>query len=58
MAMDLDLAQFHDSFFEESFEALDGMEAALLELDVGAPDPDSSAWQLKHPRRPEDRQPA
>ena len=38
--MDLDLAQFHDSFFEESFEALDGMEAALLGLDVGAPDPE------------------
>jgi two-component system chemotaxis sensor kinase CheA len=35
--MDLDLAQFHDTFFEESFEALDGMEAALLKLDVGAP---------------------
>ena len=38
--MDLDLAQFHTSFFEESFEALDGMEAALLGLDVGAPDPE------------------
>ncbi len=38
--MDLDLAQFHASFFEESFEALDGMEAALLGLDVGAPDPE------------------
>ncbi len=36
--MELDLAQFHDSFFEESFEALGAMEAALLELDVGAPD--------------------
>ncbi|MGB6451905.1 MAG: chemotaxis protein CheA [Steroidobacteraceae bacterium] len=39
--MSLDLAQFHDAFFEESFEALDAMEAALLELDVGAPDPES-----------------
>jgi two-component system chemotaxis sensor kinase CheA len=38
--MDLDLAQFHSSFFEESFEALDAMEAALLKLDVGAPDPE------------------
>jgi len=37
---DIDLAQFHSSFFEESFEALDGMEAALLGLDVGAPDPE------------------
>src|SRR5581483_776149 len=38
--MDLDLAQFHDTFFEESFEALDGMEAALLKLDVGSPNPE------------------
>src|SRR3981081_1424582 len=37
---ELDLAQFHDTFFEESFEALDGMEAALLKLDVGAPNPE------------------
>ena len=36
--MTIDLAQFHDAFFEESFEALDTMEAALLKLDVGAPD--------------------
>ena len=36
--MTLDLAQFHDAFFEESFEALDSMEAALLKLDLGAPD--------------------
>src|SRR5579871_6207923 len=40
MPMDLDLAQFHDTFFEESFEALDSMEASLLKLDVGAPNPD------------------
>ncbi len=38
--MSLDLTQFHDAFFEESFEALDAMEAALLKLDVGAPDPE------------------
>jgi two-component system, chemotaxis family, sensor kinase CheA len=38
--MALDLAQFHSMFFEESFEALDGMEAALLGLIVGAPDAD------------------
>jgi len=38
--MALDLTQFHDAFFEESFEALDSMEAALLKLDVGAPDPE------------------
>jgi two-component system, chemotaxis family, sensor kinase CheA len=36
--MSLDLTQFHDAFFEESFEALDAMEAALLKLDVAAPD--------------------
>jgi two-component system chemotaxis sensor kinase CheA len=36
--MALDLAQFHDAFFDESFEALDAMEAALLKLNVGAPD--------------------
>lgn len=36
--MALDLAQFHDAFFDESFEALDTMEAALLKLSVGAPD--------------------
>ena len=50
MAMDLDLAQFHSSFFEESFEALDGMEAALLKLDVGAPDPEgvNSIFRVAH----------
>jgi two-component system chemotaxis sensor kinase CheA len=36
--MTIDLAQFHDTFFEESFELLDSMEAALLKLDIGAPD--------------------
>jgi two-component system chemotaxis sensor kinase CheA len=38
--MTLDLTQFHAAFFEESFEALDSMEAALLQLDVGAPEPE------------------
>src|SRR5215813_6764650 len=38
--MTLDLSQFHQSFFEESFEALDAMEAALLKLEVGVPDPE------------------
>jgi len=38
--MTIDLTQFHGVFFEESFEALDSMEAALLKLDVGAPDPE------------------
>jgi two-component system, chemotaxis family, sensor kinase CheA len=36
--MGLDLSQFHESFFEESFEALDAMEASLLKLDVGVAD--------------------
>jgi two-component system, chemotaxis family, sensor kinase CheA len=36
--MSLDLAQFHDTFFEESFEALDSMEAALLKLSAGEVD--------------------
>ena len=36
--MTLDLAQFPQTFFEESFEALDSMETALLKLDIGAPD--------------------
>jgi two-component system, chemotaxis family, sensor kinase CheA len=34
----LDLAQFHDAFFDESFEALDTMEASLLKLNPGAPE--------------------
>ena len=38
--MALDLTQFHAAFFDESFEALDSMEAALLQLDIGAPDPE------------------
>jgi two-component system, chemotaxis family, sensor kinase CheA len=38
--MALDLAQFHDAFFDESFEALDTMEAALLKLNLGAPEPE------------------
>jgi two-component system, chemotaxis family, sensor kinase CheA len=36
--MTLDLAQFHATFFEESFEALDSMEAALLKLSAGEVD--------------------
>ena len=34
--MSIDLDQFHDAFFEESFEALESMEAVLLKLNVGA----------------------
>jgi two-component system chemotaxis sensor kinase CheA len=36
--MTLDLAQFHDTFFAESFEALDQMESALLKLSAGDAD--------------------
>ncbi len=38
MALDLDLSQFHDLFFEESHEGLQIMEAGLLGLDPGNPD--------------------
>ncbi len=34
----VDLAQFHQVFFEESLEGLEAMEAALLELDAGSAD--------------------
>jgi len=36
--MSIDISQFHDVFFEESFEGLDAMEGGLLDLDVGAAD--------------------
>jgi two-component system chemotaxis sensor kinase CheA len=36
--MAIDLTQFHDSFYEESFEALGQMEQALLRLDAGDAD--------------------
>ena len=36
--MSIDLSRFHQTFFEESFEGLDIMEAALLKLDVGNAD--------------------
>ena len=39
--MTIDLTQFHDAFFDESFEAVDSMEATLLKLDAGSPDPES-----------------
>jgi two-component system chemotaxis sensor kinase CheA len=34
--MSIDLARFHQAFFEESFERADAMEQALLQLDVQA----------------------
>jgi two-component system chemotaxis sensor kinase CheA len=36
--MTLDLAQFHQTFFDESFEALGSMESALLKLSAGEAD--------------------
>ncbi|MBI5461674.1 MAG: chemotaxis protein CheA [Gammaproteobacteria bacterium] len=36
--MSIDITQFHQIFFEESFEGLDSMEAALLELGGGSED--------------------
>lgn len=36
--MSLDLSRFHQTFFEESREGLDAMEAALLQLDIGNAD--------------------
>ncbi len=36
--MSVDLSQFHQVFFEESFEGLDAMESALMELDPSAVD--------------------
>ncbi len=39
--MSIDLAQFHATFFEESREALDAMEAGLLEIDANGSDPDT-----------------
>jgi two-component system, chemotaxis family, sensor kinase CheA len=48
--MSLDLSQFHETFFAESFEALDSMEAALLKLDIGAPDPEliNTVFRVAH----------
>ncbi|GAB6039398.1 chemotaxis protein CheA [Endothiovibrio diazotrophicus] len=36
--MNIDLEQFHQTFFEESFEGLDVMESGLLELDTSGVD--------------------
>jgi two-component system chemotaxis sensor kinase CheA len=36
--MSIDISQFHDVFFEESFEGLDAMESGLLNLEEGTPD--------------------
>ena len=36
--MSIDLSQFHNVFFEESFENADVLEQGLLALDVNVPD--------------------
>ncbi len=36
--MSIDLSQFHDTFYEESFEGLDVMESGLLQLEQGEVD--------------------
>jgi two-component system chemotaxis sensor kinase CheA len=36
--MSIDIAQFHQVFFEESFEGLEVMESGLLDLEIGRPD--------------------
>ena len=36
--MSIDMSQFHQVFFEESFEGLDIMETGLMDLDLGAAD--------------------
>ncbi|MBF0256172.1 MAG: chemotaxis protein CheA, partial [Gammaproteobacteria bacterium] len=38
--MSIDMAQFHQVFFEESFEGLDIMESGLLRMDPAAVDPE------------------
>jgi len=38
MAIDIDLTQFHEIFYEESLEGLGAMESGLLNLDIGTPD--------------------
>ena len=40
MAGEIDLSQFHEVFYEESFENLEAMEVGLLALDLGMPDPE------------------
>ncbi len=48
--MSIDMAQFHQVFFEESFEGLDVMESGLMELQPGAADVDlvNSIFRAAH----------
>lgn len=48
--MPIDMQQFHQTFFDESFEGLDAMETGLLGLDIGAADADvvNSIFRAAH----------
>ncbi|MFC1602031.1 chemotaxis protein CheA [Pseudomonadota bacterium] len=48
--MTIDMAQFHQVFFDESFEGLDVMESGLLEMDPGSADPEqiNSIFRAAH----------
>ncbi len=48
--MSIDMAQFHQVFFEESFEGLEVMEQGLMELEPGIPDSDviNSVFRAAH----------
>jgi len=48
--MSIDMAQFHQVFFEESFEGLDVMESGLLNMDPGTVDPEeiNSIFRAAH----------
>ena len=48
--MSIDMAQFHQVFFEESFEGLDVMENGLLNMDPGEADPEeiNSIFRAAH----------
>jgi len=48
--MTIDMAQFHQVFFDESFEGLDVMESGLLEMDPGNADPEqiNSIFRAAH----------
>lgn len=48
--MSIDMKQFHQTFFDESFEGLDIMETGLLGLEVGAADEDvvNSIFRAAH----------
>ena len=49
--MTLDQAQFHEAYFQESFEALDSMEASLLALSAGGtadPETINTVFRVAH----------